>query len=179
MEEGFAAEREAQPRAFLLNCANAVDQNVAAALSRLTTAGGYGADHADRARFDHRVGKPALIKVAWRGDDAGLNLAGATALTDDEIAQQPFVRAAVISLQPHLLADLKRRFADSVAGLGGQQAVIHRQDPRPRTGSMEAAAERAVLFNSKRELKLVAVAPLFDRRNDRFELKAVELADPP
>ena len=120
MEEGFAAEREAQPRAFLLNCANAVDQNVAAALSRLTTAGGYGADHADRARFDHRVGKPALIKVAWRGDDAGLNLAGATALTDDEIAQQPFVRAAVISLQPHLLADLKRRFTDSVSGLRGQ-----------------------------------------------------------
>ena len=120
MEEGFAAEREAQPRTFLLDCANAVDQNVGAALGRLAAAGGDSADHADRARFDHRVGKTALIEVAGRGDDAGLNLAGATALADDEIAQQPFVRAAVISLQPHLLADLKRRFADSVGGLGGQ-----------------------------------------------------------
>uniref|UniRef100_A0A6J5ZKM2 Unannotated protein n=1 Tax=freshwater metagenome TaxID=449393 RepID=A0A6J5ZKM2_9ZZZZ len=89
------------------------------------------------------------------------------------------MRAAVIGAEFHLAADVQGGLADPVAGFRRQQAVIHRQDPRPRARRVKAAAEGAVLFDAKRVFELVAVAPLLDRGNDRLELKAVELADPP
>ena len=48
-----------------------------------------------------------------------------------------------------------------------------------RPGRVEAADEAPLVVGAERVLELVAVAPLLDRGDDRLELEAVELADPP
>ena len=92
----------------------------------------------------------------------------------------------------------------SVAELGGEQAVLDRDDPVPAGGGVEAALQLALLARravarlavvgpvaglaeavraiagrgvAEGVLELVAIAPGFQRGDDRLELEAVEAAD--
>ena len=80
------------------------------------------------------------------------------------------IRPLAAALGEHQLAQL-------VAPLGGEHAVLQRQDPVEAAGRVEAADELAVLAGPERVLELVAVAPLLQRGHDRLLLEALEAAD--
>ena len=84
------------------------------------------------------------------GDEAGLDLAGAPALADDEVAQDAALGAAVEGgdrLQPRPVAD---RVAGGVAGLGGELAVVDVDDQVPAAAGVEAE-DRARRRSSPKE----------------------------
>ena len=131
-------------------------------------------------RPTHAASKPSSSKRPVAGDEPDLQVAGAAALADDEVAQEALLRAAVVGVEALRRAPTRRRGgAASLTRLGGEQVVLDVDDLLPRAGLVEAADERAVLAGAERVLELVAVAPLLGRGDDRLELEAVELADAP
>src|SRR5262249_12886059 len=69
-------------------------------------------------------------------------------------------------------------FPGLIAELGGQQAVLGLNDLIPPPGGVKAADQVAATVGAERVLELVAIAPLFDRRDDRLRRGLAELADP-
>ena len=144
------------------------------------------AEHAGRAvgaagrPLDHgvQVDRRACGNRAGRGDEAGLDLAGAPALADDQVAQHARSAARAVvggdRLGARPLADL---VAGRVVGLGGEQAVVDVDDLGPAAAAWKPSTS-SPSPRAERVLELVAVAPLLDRRHDRLELEALEAADP-
>ena len=125
-----------------------------------------------------RVDQRVRVELAGRRDEPHLQLAGATALAHDEVAQEALLRAAVPGAEA-LAAHLGQRLlAHRVGALGGELAVVHGDDLVPAAGGVEAAHQLAALAGAERVLELVAVAPLLDRGHDRLELVALEPPDP-
>ena len=90
----------------------------------------------------------------------------------------PSLGAAVVGrdrLQLRPVADL---VAGGVAGLGGELAVVDVDDQVPAAAGVEAEDRLAVAL-AEGVLELVAVAPLLLGGDDRLQLEAVEVADPP
>src|SRR5205085_222571 len=84
---------------------------------------------------------------------------------------------AAVPRREALAAALREdELAQLVAALGGEQAVVHRQDLVEAPGRVEAANELA-LVHAEGVLELVAVAPLLERGDDRLLLEAGEPAD--
>ena len=100
---------------------------------------------AARVALDRRVQVDGRFGEARRrGDQAGLDLAGAPALADDEIAQHALAAALVVGgdrLAAGPVADL---VAGGVAGLGGEPAVLDADDPVPAAAGVEAERRLAV-----------------------------------
>ncbi len=136
------------------------------------------------------------VELAGGADEAHLQLPGAAALAHDEVAQprapvRPrrgalgavvlVLLAAAPRAQALLAAPALGDAAREVAGLGGEQAVLDRQDPLPAGGGVKAAHELAGVGLGIAEgvLELVAVAPGFDGRDDLLQLEALQLAQPP
>ena len=114
-----------------------------------------------------------------RGDEPDLQLAGAAALADDEVAQQ----AALVAAVPGAAAPARAPTPStcSRAALPRSEASrqsVDRHDLVEAAGRVEAAHELAVRAGAERVLELVAVAPLLDGGHDRVLLEPVELADP-
>src|SRR5262249_52869345 len=122
--------------------------------------------------------KTLAVELARAGDQPGLELAGAAPFAHDQVAQQALSTAAVIWLERPRAAPPDDPLARRRARLGRQQAVTHLEDLVPPPAPAETADQMAVVVGAERVLELVAVAPLLDRGNDRFELKGLELADP-
>ncbi len=125
-----------------------------------------------------RGGEAVRVDRAGGGDEPHLQLARPAPLAHDEVAQQAALVAPVPGAQALLARPREHLLARRVAALGGEQAVVHRQDLVEAAGRVEAADERAVLGLPERVLELVAVAPLLDGGHDRLLLEALELADP-
>src|SRR5688500_11231083 len=83
------------------------------------------------------------VDVAGGGDEAHLELAGAAALADHEVAQEAGLRAPVPRLEPLLATPCEHLVARRVAALGLQQAVVDRDDLVELPGRVEAADELA------------------------------------
>ena len=126
----------------------------------------------------HRVDQRVGVDAAGRGHEPHLQLAGAAALADHEVAQQAALLAPVPGAQALRARPREHLLAQRVRALGGEQAVVHRHDLVPAAGRVEAAHELAGLAGPERVLELVAVAPLLDGGHDRLELEVLELADP-
>ncbi len=87
-------------------------------------------------------------------------------------ARAPLPRGQTLRRAP-VCCELPR----AVAQLGGEQAVVHREHLVAAGGSVEPAHESAVGRIAEGVLELVAITPLFDRRDDRLELEALEAAN--
>ena len=118
------------------------------------------------------------VELAGTGDEPHLELAGAPALADDEVAQKARVRAAVERAQTLLATPREHLVARGVRAFRGEQAVADRDDLVPRAGCVEAAEQRAVVPGAEGVLELVAIAPLLHRRDDVVEHVALEVPDP-
>src|SRR3954452_23701637 len=115
---------------------------------------------------------------ALADDEADLQLAGAPALADHEVAQRADLRAAVVGAVALLARPGQHGAPRLVAALALQQAVLDVDDVLPRAGRVEATDELAgVAVGAEGELELVAVAPLLDRADDRQHREAVEVAE--
>ncbi len=131
------------------------------------------------ASLDHRV---EVDRWAWklgrRGHQPGLELAGAAALADDEVAKDAGLGSPVEGCDAFPAGPAADRVAGRVVGLGGEQAVVDVDDLRPIPAAVIAERRRIrALAGPERVLELVAVAPLLDRGLDRLELEPVEAAE--
>ena len=114
-----------------------------------------------------------------RGDEPGLELTGAPALADDQVAQHARVRrgcrrAASSAPRAHSRTALRAALLASEASRQSSTSTIVR--PAARGGESRAPAAAGAL--AERVLELVAVAPGLERGLDRLELEAVEAAEP-
>ncbi len=172
-------DAEGHPVQLLLEVLPAGDQRRLAGGGRLAEAvvlGPHQAVGVDRLR------ERLLVELARHRHEPDLELPGAATLAHDAVAQEAAPRAAVVRLQPLLLAE------SQAPGRGP------RCRPRRRAGSRRSgrscptrrargSRRRARLLGRplgpERVLELVAVAPRLHRRHDRLQLVAAELADPP
>ena len=130
-----------------------------AALGGLAEAGGLGPEQPVAVdRGDQRLG----VELARRGDQADLELPGAPALANHEVAQEALLVAPVPGAEALVAAEGEHLLAHRVAALGGQHAIGDRLDPVEAPGCVEAAHQLAAVAGPERVLELVAVAPLLD-----------------
>ena len=112
-----------------------------------------------------------------RGDQAALQLTGAPALADHQVAKGPRAGARIPGGQPGRPGPVAELVAAGVVALGGELAVLGVDDQVPAAAGVEAENELAVAL-AEGVLELVAVAPALDRRLDRLELEALQPAEP-
>ncbi len=175
LEERVGRDQELEVAEPLAQPLGALDPLRLAALGVLAQIGGAGPEQPLAVDGGgERVG----VDRGRGGDEPDLQLAGAPPLADDEVAQQPLLGPAVPGAEPLVARPGEHLLAGDVAALGGEQAVVHRQDLVPAPGRVEPAHERPVRAGAERVLELVAVAPLLDRGHDRLLREAVEPADP-
>jgi hypothetical protein len=126
--------------------------------------------------FDHRVQVNGRARqIGGRGHQAGLKLAGAASVADDQVAERAGLRAAVIGLEalgPRPIADL---VAGGVVCLRRKQAVVDVDDLVPASAAVKAE-RRAPGRAAEGVLELVAVAPAVGRWDDRVAGEALEAA---
>ena len=105
------------------------------------------------------------------GDQAHLELAGPPRLAHDEVAQKALVRAPIKRLEPLRAAPFQHVAAGRVAGLGGEQAVVERDDLLPRAGGVEAADERTVRAAARTSIRACcgSATAARRRRSDRAQ----------
>src|SRR6201999_3344806 len=108
---------------------------------------------------------------------AGLDLAGAPALADDEVAQNALAGGRVVGgdvLHPRPFA---HPVAGRVAGFRGELAVVDVDDQVPAAARVEAEGDALVGGPdgtlAEGVLELVAVPPLFEGADDRLHLEVV------
>src|SRR5215213_5211 len=129
--------------------------------------------------LDHRVQVDrGLGKARRRGDEAGLDLAGAPPLADDEVSQHALAGALVVGGNRLPAGPVANLVAGRVAGFRGELAVLDVDDAVPAAAGMEAERRIGAVDLAEGVLELVAVAPLPERRDDRLKLEALEAADP-
>ena len=175
LEERVGRDQELEVAELLAQPLGALDPLRLAALGALAEVGGAGPEQPLAVdRGGERVG----VDRAGRGDEPDLQLAGPAALAHDEVAQQALLGAPVPGAEALRARPGEHLLAGRVAALGGEQAVVHRDDLVPAPGRVEAAHERPVRAGAERVLELVAVAPLLERGDDRVLREAVELPDP-
>ena len=126
----------------------------------------------------HRVDQRVGVDRALGGDEPYLQLAGPAPLADDEVAQQAALLAPVPCRKPLGARPREHLLADGVGALGGEQAVVHRNDLVPAAGRVEPAHQLAAGAVPERVLELVAVSPGLDRGDDRLDRDVAQLADP-
>ena len=114
------------------------------------------------------------VDVAVADDQAQVQLPGAAALTDDEVAQQALVGAPVERAQALRAGPVEDRAPRRVGALGDEQALGHRRDLVPAARRVETELEPALGARPERELRLVAVAPLLHGRHDRLHVDVAE-----
>ena len=133
---------------------------------------------ARRRRATQRVG----VELARRGDEPHLQLAGAAALADDEVAQEARLRRGGRRRSSPCVAAPRRAPARAARCRARRRACSPRRAtivvPASRARGSRRRARRPSPV-AERVLELVAVAPLLDGGDDRLELEAVELADAP
>ena len=130
-----------------------------------------------RSSFDHGVEVDGrALDRSRRRDEARLQVAGAQALADDEVAQDAVAAAAV--QRGNLVGDgpAAHLVAGVVAALGGEVAVVDTDDAVPAAAGVEAEGE-AGIGGAEGVFELVAVAPFGHGGDDRIELEGVEAAD--
>ena len=164
LQEGVVGDAEAQPAELLGQVLGAEHPG------RPVGAAGRPLDHG--VQVDRRA-----RDLRRRGDQPGLELAGAPALADDEVAQRR--RSVARSRRrggarraPTRGPRCGRRCWPAEASLQSSTSTISAQLPRrwkPSASRVGAGAERV--------LELVAVAPRLERGLDRLELEALEAAE--
>ncbi|MEH3054952.1 MAG: hypothetical protein PGN13_13280 [Patulibacter minatonensis] len=116
---------------------------------------------------DQRVEVERLLR-ALGDDEPHLQLAGALALADHEVAQVARTGLAIERGDAVLARPRDHLPARGVHALGGEDEVVDVDDAPPLAGRVEAAGDAGLrrvvrVVGRERELDLVAVAPLLDR----------------
>jgi hypothetical protein len=112
-------------------------------------------------RADGRDERIAVQRVGvGGGDQSRLDRAGTATFADDQVAQQALVGAPVIGRQALLSTPGDDPLAGGVSRLGGEQAVIKRDDLIPAPRGVKAALKLSGRTGAERVLELVAIAPL-------------------
>ena len=117
----------------------------------------------------------SVVEFACRGDKPNLKLTCASAFANNKVAQVALARAAVVGAEALLATPGKRCLASDINLLGAEHASCQRFDDIPAARRMESTGQLARVALAKRELKLVAVAPLLGGRNDCIDRHIFEL----
>src|SRR5207244_3291782 len=138
----------------LLDPLRAGDQLRLAAQRGLADTVDAGPQHAGR-RLE-RGREPVAVQPAGRGHEPDLELSGAPALANDEVAQVALARAAVVRREAGAPAPRHDPIADGVAPFGGEQAIGDLDDLVPSPGGVKAAHQAPLGVAPERVLELVA-----------------------
>src|SRR5205814_8427974 len=106
-------------------------------------------------------------------------LTARAALANDQVGEEAVAAAPVERVESLRATPADDPLAGGVGGRGGEQAVRHRDDLVPATRGVKAAGQPAARVLAEGVLELVAIPPLLLGGQDRFELEALEPADPP
>jgi len=178
LEERVVGDAQAQAQQLLMQLGGSGQQLGLAALRGLPRARDLGEQ--DARPIAAQLGGQAVADrtrhPAAGGHQADLDLAGAPAFADDEVAQGTLAAAPVPRTEAGFAKEVEDPPTGLVADLRRQQAVLERLDLIPAAGGMKAADQHALGVGPERVLELVAIAPELLGRDALGQLDVGEAA---